>query len=64
MELTTLQIVGLGTLGLILLILACVFDYAFKICWCATLPCRGAYYCCGKMKYNEGVCGCDGHCVI
>lgn len=66
--LSGIQIVGLITMVIILLALACAFDYAYKICWCTTLPCRGMYWCCGKMKYNDdedGVCcGCDGHCIV
>lgn len=66
--LTGLQIAGLCTTGIVLLLLACAFDYAFKIIWCTTLPCQGLYCCCGKMKYNEGeegvCCGMDGHCIV
>lgn len=65
--LSTFQLVGLVVAIILASIIVCIITYTFNLLWFLCLPCRGMYYCCGKMKYDdddEGVMCCDGHCIV
>jgi hypothetical protein len=65
--LTGLYIAGLALVSGVVLLLVCVISSTYNFCWFTTLPCRGVYMCCGSMKYSdddEGVCLCDGKCIL
>lgn len=61
------QTLGIVIAALIAIIITCLCTYALNLMWVLTLPCQGLYYLCGAMKYNdddEGVCVCDGNCIV
>lgn len=65
--LSTFQIIGLVVSVLLASALMCLATYTFNLFWLLSFPCRFMYWCCGNMKYDEddeGVCCCDGKCIV
>jgi hypothetical protein len=63
----TFYILGVAIAVLIASVLMCIGTYAFNIIWLLCLPFQGLYRLCGCMKYSdddEGVCCCDGNCIV
>ena len=65
--LSALQLIGLIITILFAAGLMCLATYTLNLMWLLMLPCRVMYWCCGLMKYDddeEGVCCCDGKCIL
>lgn len=65
--LSALQIIGIVASAIIIVACMCFFDYAYRFVCVLVLPCRCMFWTCDKMRYDdedEGVCLCDGKCIV